>query len=92
MVTRSIALFVLTGLCEVGGGYLVWLWLRDQRSVVLGVIGGLVLSLYGVLPILQPPTSVASTRPTAAYSLSYRCSGGWWIAVIAPIFRTSSEA
>ena len=27
-ITTSIFYFVLAGLCEIGGGYLVWLWLR----------------------------------------------------------------
>ena len=40
-IVRSIALFVLAGLCEIGGGYLVWLWLRDRQSVWLGALGGL---------------------------------------------------
>ncbi len=50
----SIALFVLAALCEIGGGYLVWLWLRDGRSFWIGAIGGAALFLYGVLPTLQP--------------------------------------
>lgn len=29
---QSIGLFVAAGLCEIGGGYLVWLWLREERS------------------------------------------------------------
>jgi small multidrug resistance family-3 protein len=49
-----VALFLLAGLCEIGGGYLVWLWLRDGRGVLLGALGGLVLFLYGVLPTFQP--------------------------------------
>lgn len=36
-VASSIVLFILAGLCEIGGGNLVWLWLRDYRSVVLGM-------------------------------------------------------
>lgn len=51
---KSIALFIVAGLCEIGGGYLVWLWLKEGRSVWLGVLGGLVLFLYGVIPTLQP--------------------------------------
>jgi len=53
-VTRSLALFVVAGLLEIGGGYLVWLWLRDGRGFVLGALGGFVLFLYGVAPVLQP--------------------------------------
>lgn len=29
----SIVLFILAGLCEIGGGYLVWLGLREGKSV-----------------------------------------------------------
>ena len=41
MIAQSVTLFVLAGRCEIGGGYLVWLWLRDHRGVALGVAGGL---------------------------------------------------
>lgn len=50
----SIALFLAAGLLEIGGGYLVWQWLRDGRSLALGVTGGLLLVVYGVIPTLQP--------------------------------------
>lgn len=53
-ILESTALFLIAGLCEIGGGYLVWLWLRDGRSVLLGAAGGLVLFLYGVVPTFQP--------------------------------------
>ena len=54
VVIASLALFVLAGLAELGGGYLVWLWLREGRSALLGVLGGVVLFVYGVVPTLQP--------------------------------------
>ena len=53
-VARSVALFALAGLLEIGGGYLVWLWLREGRAVVIGVLGAFLLILYGVVPTLQP--------------------------------------
>jgi hypothetical protein len=52
MIVRSVLLFLLAGLCEIGGGYLVWLWLRDDRAIWLSALGGLILFLYGVLPTL----------------------------------------
>jgi len=51
---RSITLFMIASLCEIGGGYLVWQWLREGRSVLLGLFGGIVLVLYGIIPTLQP--------------------------------------
>ena len=53
-IIRSIGLFLIAGLCEIGGGYLIWLWLRDGKSALLGLIGGIVLILYGIIPTLQP--------------------------------------
>jgi small multidrug resistance family-3 protein len=54
VVIASLSLFVLAGLAEIGGGYLVWLWLREGRSALLGALGGVVLFVYGVVPTLQP--------------------------------------
>lgn len=45
LIAKSLLLFVAAGICEIGGGYLVWLWLREGRGVVLGALGGLVLFL-----------------------------------------------
>ncbi|MEJ7412802.1 hypothetical protein WL545_12995, partial [Staphylococcus epidermidis] len=42
-------IFILAGLCEIGGGYLIWLWLREGQPSWLGVIGGVILILYGVI-------------------------------------------
>ena len=53
-VLLSLFFFFLAGLCEIGGGYLVWLWLREDMSWVLGAIGGFILFLYGVVPTFQP--------------------------------------
>jgi small multidrug resistance family-3 protein len=78
-VARSILLFILAGFCEIGGGYLVWLWLRDHRSVVFGVLGGLILFLYGVLPTLQP---AHFGRVYAAYGgvfVVLSLLWGWWV-------------
>jgi small multidrug resistance family-3 protein len=48
------ALFVVAGLCEIGGGYLVWGWMRDGRPFVWAVLGALILAAYGVVAALQP--------------------------------------
>lgn len=64
-IIQSLLLFVLAGLAEIGGGYLVWLWLKGGRGLLLGLVGGLVLFLYGILPTLQPQGSFG--RIYAAY-------------------------
>lgn len=53
-ILLSLLFFFIAGLCEIGGGYLVWLWLREDMSWVLGVIGGFILFLYGIVPTFQP--------------------------------------
>ncbi|MGL4881771.1 MAG: YnfA family protein, partial [Waterburya sp.] len=47
-------LFVLAGLCEIGGGYLVWLSLREGKSIWLALVGVVILGIYGAVPTLQP--------------------------------------
>lgn len=54
IVLKSVGLFILAGLCEIAGGYLVWQWLRNDRGIVLGVLGALTLCAYGVVPTFQP--------------------------------------
>jgi small multidrug resistance family-3 protein len=70
-IARSLAFFVAAGLCEIGGGYLVWLWLREGKSPWLGVLGAVVLFAYGVLPTFQP----------AEFGRTYAAYGGIFIAL-----------
>jgi small multidrug resistance family-3 protein len=53
-VLRSITLFVLAALFEIGGAWLVWQGLREHRGV--GWIGGgfIALGLYGLVATFQP--------------------------------------
>lgn len=55
-VVRSIALFAVAGLAEIGGGYLMWLWLREGRPLWVGLVGAAVIVIYGIIPTLQPAT------------------------------------
>ena len=58
-------LFVLAGLCEIGGGYLVWSWMRDNKPLLWALVGAVVLALYGVVAALQPISEFG--RVYAAY-------------------------
>jgi len=80
----SITYFVLAGLCEIGGGYLVWLWLREGRSLWYGVLGAVILILYGVIPTLQP---AHFGRVYAAYGgvfIVLSLLWGWQVDRVAP--------
>ncbi len=50
----TILLFILAGIFEIGGGYLMWQWLREGRELIFAFIGAVVLFLYGVVPTFQP--------------------------------------
>lgn len=78
-IVRSAGLFVLAGLCEIGGGYLVWLWLHDRRSAWCGALGGLALFLYGVLPTLQPAHFGRVYATYGGVFVVLSLIWGWWI-------------
>jgi small multidrug resistance family-3 protein len=61
----ALLLFVLAGLAEIGGGWLVWQWLREGRTWPWGLGGGLLLLLYGIIPTWQPEPNFG--RVYAAY-------------------------
>ena len=66
---KSILFFIAAGLCEIGGGYLIWLWLRENRSVWYAALGAVLLILYGIIPTLQ----------TANFGRVYAAYGGVFI-------------
>jgi small multidrug resistance family-3 protein len=70
---KSIFYFILAGIFEIGGGYLIWLWLREGKSLIYGIIGAIVLVLYGVIPTLQPEN--------ANFGRVYAAYGGIFIAL-----------
>lgn len=51
---KSIFFFILAGLMEIGGGYLMWLWWREKWAWWVGGLGALVLVGYGIVPTYQP--------------------------------------
>ena len=61
-LARSVLFFFVAGLMEIGGGYLMWLWLRERRAWGSGALGALVLVGYESCRRSSPPTSGASTR------------------------------
>ncbi len=83
-IARSLFLFLLAGLCEIGGGYLIWLWIRDERGPWFAVLGAVVLVLYGIIPTFQPANF---GRVYAAYGgifIVLSILWGWQIDKIAP--------
>jgi len=69
LVAYSVILFLLAGLCEIGGGWLVWQWLREGKGFPWGLVGAAVLILYGIIPTFQP----------AHFGRVYAAYGGFFI-------------
>jgi len=64
-VTRSILLFVVAALAEIGGAWLVWQGVREHRGLLWAGAGVIALGLYGFVATLQPEASFG--RILAAY-------------------------
>lgn len=64
-VLRSLLLFALAALAEIGGAWLVWQGIREHRGWVWIGAGIAALGLYGIIVTLQP--EAAFGRVLAAY-------------------------
>jgi small multidrug resistance family-3 protein len=53
-IVTTFGLFAVAAVAEIGGGYLVWQWLRERKKITYGLIGGIILFVYGIIPTLQP--------------------------------------
>lgn len=73
-------LFVVAGLCEIGGGYLVWLWLREGQALAWAALGAVILAFYGVVAALQPITEFG--RVYAAYGGIFVVMAIAWAVVV----------
>jgi small multidrug resistance family-3 protein len=83
-VVSSLEPFVLAGVCEIGGGYLLWQWWRNAANRGVCAVGALVLLLYGIIPTYQP---AHFGRVYAAYGgifVVHSIGWGWGIDCIAP--------
>lgn len=64
-VARSILLFAVAAVAEIGGAYLVWQSVREGQGWALALLGGLALFLYGFVATFQ--TDPHFGRILAAY-------------------------
>lgn len=64
-VLRSLVLFAVAALAEIGGAWLVWQGVREHRGLLWVGAGVLALGVYGLVATLQPDASFG--RILAAY-------------------------
>jgi small multidrug resistance family-3 protein len=65
VTARSILLFIAAAIAEIGGAYLVWIGLKDDRGAAYVALGALALAIYGVVATFQPDAHFG--RVLAAY-------------------------
>jgi small multidrug resistance family-3 protein len=68
-IIQSLAIFFLAGICEIGGGYLIWLSLKGDKPWWFAVLGGLILAFYGIV----------ATWQTANFGRVYATYGGIFV-------------
>ncbi len=64
-IARSVVLFLVAALAEIGGAWLVWQGVREHRGLAWIGAGVLALGLYGFVATLQPDANFG--RILAAY-------------------------
>jgi len=79
LALRILGLMLLGGLCEIGGGFLVWRWMREGSSPLVGIAGLAILGLYGIVVTWQP---LPFGRAYAAYGGVFVVLSILWAAVL----------
>ena len=64
-ITRSLVLFAVAAVAEIGGAWLVWQGIRESRGWAFVLAGVLALGGYGAIATLQPDDEFG--RVFAAY-------------------------
>ena len=64
-IARSVALFAVAAVAEIGGAWLVWQAVREGGAWWLALLGGLALFAYGFVATFQPDPNFG--RILAAY-------------------------
>jgi small multidrug resistance family-3 protein len=62
---RSIVLFVAAAVAEIGGAYLMWQAVKQDRGLLFALAGAAALTGYGAIAALQPDANFG--RVLAAY-------------------------
>jgi small multidrug resistance family-3 protein len=80
LTVRSIALFILAAIAEIGGAWLIWQGLREHRGIAFIAGGILALGLYGFVATFQPDPHFG--RILAAYGGIFVAGSLVWGALV----------
>ena len=81
---KSLAFFIIAGFFEIGGGYMVWLWLREGKGFEFAILGASMLILYGIIPTFQPATFARTSAAYGGIFIALSVLWGWKIDNVVP--------
>ncbi|VAX17731.1 UPF0060 membrane protein YnfA [hydrothermal vent metagenome] len=76
LVLKTFGLFIITAFAEIGGCYLVFLWLKQEKPMWLLLPAGVSLAIFAWLLTLHP---MAAGRTYAAYGGVYVATSLMWL-------------
>ena len=79
-VARSLLLFVLAAILEIGGAWLVWQGIRENKGWIWVGLGVISLGLYGLVATMQPDANFG--RILAAYGGIFVAGSLLWAVVM----------
>ena len=79
-ILRSLLLFILAALAEIGGAWLIWQSVREHRSAWFAAAGVVALGAYGFVAAFQPEPNFG--RVLAAYGGVFVAGSLGWAVVV----------
>jgi small multidrug resistance family-3 protein len=92
-VTKTVGLFIVAAVCEIGGAYLIWQWRNGGKPAWFVLAGGAALFLYGFMQTAQTFNfgrafaaygGVFTPAPDAGAGVAAATLWGWWVDGRAP--------
>jgi len=76
---RTISIFILAALAEIGGVYLIWQWIRGNKPAFLGLLGIVALLVYAMLQTLQTFTFGRAFAAYVGVFIALAMLWGWLV-------------
>jgi len=69
IIAKSIVLFVVAAFAEIGGAWLIWQGVREQRGLLFVGAGVVALGVYGFVATLQPDANFGRILTSATLEI-----------------------
>jgi small multidrug resistance family-3 protein len=79
-IVRSLLLFTVAALAEIGGAWLIWQSIREHRPAWYAALGVITLGAYGFVAAFQPEANFG--RVLAAYGGVFVAGSLGWAVVV----------